>query len=404
MQKPVVLALLGVLCAAGVTALILNRGAQGRPGLPIDSTLSAAAAGAAKSDAAAHDHEHDEEPRPQPSEAGPWPQAQVDELVFNFGRMQVGQAPGEHRFLIRNTGEAELILQAGKATCQCTKFSVEKTRLAPGEETFAVISWKVESRNAMFRHGGPVYTNDPQNTTLDFAVEGVVDVAVEFFPGSEWNVDNVYRGRPGKMEGIIASRIHENLEITSIRADSEHVRFEVLPLPTETLLKEKFLSGYRVVVEVSDQIPGGPFEDKVQIALSFSDQLFEVPLKARKLGAIRYLPTPGTLFDPELMLLKLGTFAAVQGRSAQIMLVVNQEGMEEPLQVVSSEQTPSFLKTRLEPTGAPAGATHRYLLTIEVPAGKPRVQHTLDNLASVRLKTNHPDGEIIDIDVLFSTN
>lgn len=408
MTKSLSVALFVVLTLAGMAAIVVYRGpAQDKDKLPWGA---AAAAGSdawkdgREKNAAAEVSVQSDSERPAASSSGPWPVATAEKMVFNFGRMQVGQKPGEHRFLIRNDGEADLELVAGKATCQCTSFRVEKPKLAPGEETYAVLTWKLESRNSMFRHGGPVYTNDPKNTTLDFAVEGVVDVAVEFLPSSEWNVGSVYRDRPGKMEATIGSRVHEKFEIKSLTASSKWVHFDVVPLSAEALQKEQFLSGYNVTIEVSSEIPGGTFEDKAVIVLDICEPIFQIPIVARKMGTIRCLPTPGTLFDPETMLLKLGSFSAAQGRSGKIMLVVNQEGLNEPLSITSAEAVPSFLGYKLEPTGDPVGQTRRYFLTVEVPPGRPRVQHTMANLAQLKLNTNHPAGEVIVLDMLFSTN
>ena len=77
--------------------------------------------------------------RPAVSESGPWPKLSFDETTFPFGRMAV-KAENSHSFVIRNEGEADLVMTTGKATCKCTTFSVEKDVLKPGEETKLVIN------------------------------------------------------------------------------------------------------------------------------------------------------------------------------------------------------------------------------------------------------------------------
>ncbi len=119
---------------------------------------------------------------PQISETGPWPKAEVPDLNHHFGRMQLHSTGGHHEFVIRNKGEAILELVAGKATCQCTKFTVRKDKLAPGEETIVDIDWKAETKTPAFSHGGPVFTNDPKMPKIDFVVEGIIDAAIDVFP------------------------------------------------------------------------------------------------------------------------------------------------------------------------------------------------------------------------------
>lgn len=109
--------------------------------------------------------------RPEVSETGPWPKIAYDESTFAFGQMAV-HATNEHFFLIRNEGETDLVMKEGKTTCKCTTFVVENKVLKPGEETKLKINWKGGSApDRAFRHGGPVYTNDPKNPEVNFVVE-----------------------------------------------------------------------------------------------------------------------------------------------------------------------------------------------------------------------------------------
>ena len=359
------------------------------------------------SDHDGHDHEESAEPakaRPIPASSGPYPRVEVLDTSYNFGRQLLNSEPGKHQFTIKNVGEADLELQAGEATCQCTTFDVDKERIAPGEEAVVNIQWKAERRDPMFRHGGPVFTNDPEQPEIKFTITGKIDVAVELLPSDMWDAGNVYMDRGATLRAAVASSMLDEFEVESITTDSEFVSFDVTPMPPEMLASENWLSGYSVNVTVSENIPGGKFEEEVRIKLSCADEKLIIPLSARKHGRIRYLPTTGTFFDPEMMLLKFGTFPSTESRSGKILLIVDQAGMQEPLQITDIEASPSFLKASLEQDGEQAGDKRRYFLKIEVPSGKPRVQYSLSNLAKLRIHTNHPEGEIIPVDVFFSTN
>src|SRR6185369_10235732 len=66
---------------------------------------------------------------PPVSKAPPYPKAVMDETEFEFGRMEVGEERS-HVFMIRNEGDAPLIIKQGPTTCQCTVGSVETDNLA----------------------------------------------------------------------------------------------------------------------------------------------------------------------------------------------------------------------------------------------------------------------------------
>ena len=416
MNRSVLVVLLVLGLAGGGVVMLLSAGGENSTDLGPIPPLGAADSKswtdkvAAGNSAGAHDgHGHgdeadDNKPRPKASASGPHPKVEAIETSYNFGRQLLHSEPGTHEFTIRNVGEADLELQAGSATCQCTTFRVDKERIAPGEETVVFIQWKAERRDTSFRHGGPVYTNDPEMPEINFSVSGAIDVAVEVQPSGNWDVGNVYMDRPGKVQTVIGSKMLEEFQIESINAGTELVNFDVRPMTAAELERDGFLSGYAIDVTVSKDVPGGKFNDEVRIAVSCSEEQLVIPLSARKHGRIRTLPTTGTFYDPEPMLLKLGVFSSTESRSGKILLIVDQAGMEESLEITEVEANPSFLTARLEPDGEQSGDKRRYFLTIEVPAGKPRVKYGVGDPASIRLHTNHPEGEVISIDVLFSTN
>ncbi len=408
MKKPLFVVVGTMVAAAVVAAAILSSGGKSDANAySLSASRAPGTSPAAALRTAGSAAKHDPQPevkRPVVKKSGPLPVAEVRELVYGFGRMQVGTKDGEHTFIIRNGGEADLELTAGKATCQCTTFSVERETVPPGEESRVFIRWQAKRKDLMFRHGGDVYTNDPKNPTLNFAVEGAIDEATELLPSTDWDAGIVYRDRPTSFKAFVGSRVFEKFAIESIGAESEFVTIEVQPYEKNPLSSDTWLCGYHILVHVSADIPLGSFSDVVTIKLDCLERELVIPLKARKNGEIRYLPTPGTTFLPDQMLLRLGIFPAAQGASGRIMMIVNHDHLNEPLQLTEIEAKPSWLKASLEPAGSATGVTRRYTLTVEVPPGRPREQHGEDNFATLVMKTNHPTGESIHLDVFFSSN
>lgn len=360
---------------------------------------------------------------PVPSKTGPWPKAVAKDPTFSFGRMQVREN-NSHEFKIHNEGEADLILRTGSTTCKCTKFGFgvvastheeesgdkKETEAAksavvnPGESVILTMSWKGgEVADRGFRHGGDVFTNDPNNSTLKFAVEGAIEMPFDLQPGV-WSVGNVYARQPGKMRATLGTKIFEQLDIESITSPSGLVTVTPLPLTAEDRALNTFVSGHSLEVIVSENIPAGVFAEEIQIKVAQLKEPIRVTVSAKKQGVLRLQPMAGTWFDPDRMQLKLGSFPASEGRSATMLLIVDEKEMSEPFQITEVKSDPSFVTAAIEPIGQPSGTVHRYVLTIAVPPGKPHVQKVESAPGTLKLSTNHPSGEGIHFDLLLYSN
>jgi len=342
---------------------------------------------------------------PEISEKGPWPKAVYPETSYAFGRMAV-HAPNEHTFKIRNEGEADLIMQEGKPTCKCTSFELESRVLKPGEETNLNIHWHAGSApDRMFRHGGPIYTNDPKSSTINYTVEGAIDMPVELLP-KIWNVGNITVEKSGTFRAVIASRLADQLEVESVESPSGKVTAEITPMNPEELATEHWVKGFHINVEIAADIPVGKFDEELTIHLRGVEDVpfLKAQLLARKYGNFIVQPFQGALFLPDEMLLQLGQFPASEGRSARLLLIVDEKEMTEPFEITDVEADPPFLKAALEPLGKPTGTMHRYILEISVPPGRPHVQKTNTKRGHFTLHTNHPSKESIQADILMNSN
>src|SRR5687768_16036312 len=61
------------------------------------------------------------------------PKAVVLETEFDFGVYDVDQT-GEHEFVVRNEGQAELVLRPGSSSCKCTLIDLPQGVIPPGGE------------------------------------------------------------------------------------------------------------------------------------------------------------------------------------------------------------------------------------------------------------------------------
>ena len=348
---------------------------------------------------------------PVPSKTGPWPKAVVLGPVFMFGTMRVGQ-DNSHDFVVTNEGDADLVLKTGKTTCKCTRFgfgAVEETAkkeaiVKPGESVTLTMNWnggKVADRG--FRHGGDLFTNDPQNTTIKLAVEGAVEMPYEVQP-AVWAVGDIYDGQAAKLRASIGSKLFSTLEIESFKSPSGHVKLVSDPFTPEDRAAGGFLGGVALSVEVSPSIPAGLFQEEVEIKLVQEEQPLKVLVTARKQGVVRLQPMAGTMYDADEMRLRLGSFPASDGREATLLMVVDEKEMTEPLKIIEVKADPSFVSASISPIGEPSGTVHRYLLKIIVPPGRPHIQRTESKPGYVTISTNHSSGETLNLALLLYSN
>lgn len=360
---------------------------------------------------AKRDDRPQDESHPVPSATGPWPKAVVLGPVFRFGTMRVGDDKS-HDFVIKNEGDADLILKTGTTTCKCTRFgfgAVEETArkdavVKPGESITLTMNWnggKVADRG--FRHGGDLFTNDPKNTTLKLAVEGAVEMPYDVQPRI-WAVGDIYDGKAGKLRATIGSKLLSSLEIESLKSHSGLVTLTPGPFTPEDLAAGDFVGGVSVGVEVSPDIPAGLFSEEVEIKLVQEPDPIKVLVTARKQGVIRLQAMAGTMYDSDKMQLRLGSFPASEGREATMLMVVDEKDMAEPLKITEVKADPSFVTASISPIGEPSGTVHRYLLKISVPPGRPHAQRTDSKPGLITISTNHTSGEKLNFSLLLYSN
>lgn len=343
--------------------------------------------------------------RPEVSETGPWPKLAYDETNFSFGRMAV-KAENSHSFVIRNEGEADLVMKTGKATCKCTTFSVEKEVLKPGEETKLVINWHGgPSPDRGFSHGGPLYTNDPKNKEVMFTVKGAIEMPVELLP-QLWSMGNVSLDKVGTLKAAVASKLHEQFEVESVECASKYVTVTAHPMSVEEKAKDHYVSGYRLEVVLAADAPPGKLDEEIKINIKGIEGIPTIigQLTARKFGNFILQPLDGALFVPDKLLLQLGQFEASVGREVKLLLIVDEKDMTEPLQITNIDANPPFLKAEIEELGTSATTVHRYAVHISVPPGRPHMQKTETKPGHLKITTNHPSKEVIDLDVRMNSH
>ena len=74
------------------------------------------------------------------------PNIEILETRYNFGEIQQGESV-THDFILKNTGDADLIISAAKGSCGCTVPEWPKTPIAKGEEAAIKVTFNSAGRS-----------------------------------------------------------------------------------------------------------------------------------------------------------------------------------------------------------------------------------------------------------------
>ncbi|MGQ9660971.1 MAG: DUF1573 domain-containing protein [Kiritimatiellia bacterium] len=108
------------------------------------------------------------------------PRIECDELEHDFGVVRNKEAV-EHTFVLRNTGDAEVIINRVHATCGCTTTALKTDRIPPGGSLELHTRFSLEGRTGVQKKMIYVDSNDPvrPNLVLTLACDIKRDIEVE---------------------------------------------------------------------------------------------------------------------------------------------------------------------------------------------------------------------------------
>ncbi|HLJ11580.1 MAG TPA: DUF1573 domain-containing protein [Planctomycetaceae bacterium] len=347
---------------------------------------------------------------PKISATGKHPKAVFEESEFDFGRMEVGQERS-HEFTVRNEGEAPLILQKGKTNCQCTVSELETGQLDPGASAKITLTWKPTAQADQFAKTAEIITNDPhlERQIFQLSIKGLVIPRLKTNPEKDWVVPELAEDGPTEFTGTVISPVSDDFRILSLESGTALMSAAALPIDKDILEQNSGLSGYEVRVTLTSQIPVGAFAFPLTIKTDLparnadgslgNAMELNVLVSGQRRGPIRVI---GRDWIEDRMAVMLGGFDASAGKKAALTLFVRgapDEGFRLKQPPVC---TPGALKVTLEPEAKSNAPHERFRLTVEYPAGAPRVAHREDNPGQIRLLTNHSKAPEIELLVLFN--
>ena len=359
---------------------------------------------------------------PKPAETGPHPKVNFEETRFDFGT-RPRYSKGAHKFFVTNNGEAPLKLKTGRTTCQCTLGELGQNTVAPGESTTIELSWEIKQPGPGFQHSAQIHTNDPANPIQTLVIKGFIGADLAVWPEGRWSLGSMQVDGDAKVDGFVYSQISENLTVTKIECSHPGLKFEINPLSVEELvtLQAKLTNesaeppdphggdappkipdvnaGARITVNANNQIPAGQFSIPVTIHTNMEETpTLSIAVSGVRPGPFQLFPLPGTIYRHGRMLIDAGAISASKAHTAGLLVICR--GFDDELKLKEVVADPSWIKVELEP--APGdGEIRRYRLLLKFPAGLPAVFRTMANPATLKLRTNHPDAESLNLKATF---
>lgn len=343
--------------------------------------------------------------KPVVSKSGPWPKAVADETEFNFGRTAVGQK-GSHDFVIRNEGDAPLVLKTGKKTCQCTVGSLDQEEIPPGGTATVHLAWEPVAQAEEFGKGAEILTNDPENEAIFFQINGAVVPVVITHPDRIWPVDELLESGPTQLFTKVLSPLTEQFAITKIESENPQFQVEVEAITDQSVLEEnRALSGYWIKTTISPDVPVGVFSNPVRLHTDLSDPKGGEPfvvsalVTGQRRGPFRIL---GPRWIENRSAITMGQFASQEGRQV-VLTVIPRDAPADGLRLTEVKADPKDLVVKLESNGNAGSSVPRYTLTLDYPPGAPRVTFTDEAPGYIELYTNHATAPVVKLQVMLST-
>jgi hypothetical protein len=343
----------------------------------------------------------DVDPRPALAEQPPFPKVAIEERVYRFGTMEVGEEK-THTFRVENRGQGELLIGRGPTECKCTVSRLANGSIPPGGSADVVVTWKPVDFEEAFKKTAMIYTSDPEAPEIDFAVVGRVVPKVQVLPLA-WNAGEITEDRAGTVVGRVGSPLDAKLKIATVEASNPHLKVVYKPMPKADLDRARWSAGYEFTATVDKEIPWGKFRSQVRIRTTTeADRPIDVDVDATRTGTIRFLPPISVvgngIWSSNRTLLNLGVFGHEQGRKVIVPALVS--AMPGEFQLMKVESEVGFLKITMEPDAGSGDSERRGVrFVIEIPPGSPPVAHPTFAPVHVKLKTNHPHLREIGFDL-----
>jgi hypothetical protein len=339
------------------------------------------------------------------TEATKGPRVVIDgSETFDFGTMEY-PGSGKHEFVVRNEGDAPLILNPGSPTCRCTISEIAEKTVPPGGKTTLTLTWTPKPQDELFTNGVDVDTNDPSRRSIRFRAVGRVVRALRWFPEIV-SMANVTASEGGKGAVRLYAFKNDDLEVKSHEFLHEETAklftIETRPLKADELEDKQAKSGLELIVTAKPGMPMGTIDQELRITTNLADaQPISLPVRGRVSSDISLI---GGKVVSEQNMINFGTLPAGEGAKVSAFLLVKGPHRDDVQFKIKSIE-PDNLQVTLDPPQGQGTQVIRHALRVEIPAAAPSVNRLGTDVApygAIVLETTHPDVPELTIKVRFA--
>ncbi|MCA9265946.1 MAG: DUF1573 domain-containing protein [Planctomycetales bacterium] len=167
-----------------------------------------------------------------PQISQPKPQATTGKREFHAGLLEPNQRVS-HRFEIQNTGQADLVLTGGDATCQCVAVEYPHDPIPPGKVGVVEVSWSVGTETEFYQQA-VVKTNDPYRSEIRFDLRANVASSVGFFPPT-LEFGDLDVSIPGQYRAYVYSQLWDQFHIGEMSSSWEGLTWTISDVPSDEI-------------------------------------------------------------------------------------------------------------------------------------------------------------------------
>lgn len=152
------------------------------------------------------------------------PRLVQDETRYDFGVVTKGDKV-EHRFTFRNEGDEPLVIDNVKSSCSCTATLVTNKEIPPGESgsveaVFDSARFRGRIHKTIF-----VFSNDPQQPSSQFLLEGEVALALQAVP-AQLNFGTLHAGEESQQRLVVKNISSKTLRLVNVRSSNAALKVD----------------------------------------------------------------------------------------------------------------------------------------------------------------------------------
>jgi hypothetical protein len=211
----------------------------------------------------------------------------------------------DYTFAVSNVGDQPLELKLTRKSCWCTEVEMPKEPVAPGKTGNVVFHWSpMPATPPSYTSSAEIQTNDPKTPLLRLQLKASVNPLVRLSPPLPYlDFLSLRPGQTGELALTVFSTKLPDFELTASASPALAITTEKLA-EGAAVEEVRALSGYRLVLKTTDQLPTNYFRDDLVLTVKVPNQeprKLSVPVYAlRESGAFSILPTQVEFRKPQI--------------------------------------------------------------------------------------------------------